>query len=179
MIVYLHGFNSSPKSAKAQYLKRLLEERGESEKFACPRLPHWPKLAIVAAEAEIAQRPKEEITLIGSSLGGFYGTWLAERHSVRTVLINPAIEPHADLRAYLGPQHSYHGGAPYELTEQHLSEWQELFLAKVNPEHYLLLVETGDEVLDYRHATRKYAGAKQVVIQGGTTVSRAFRSTSH
>lgn len=167
MIVYLHGFNSSPKSAKAQYLKRHLEERGEGEKFACPWLPHRPNQAIVAAEAEIARRPKQEITLIGSSLGGFYATWLAESHSMRAVLVNPAIEPHADLRAYLGPQQPYHGGTPYELTEQHLIEWQKLFLAKVNPERYLLLVETGDEVLDYRHAVRKYAGAKQVVVQGG------------
>ncbi|HMK23749.1 MAG TPA: YqiA/YcfP family alpha/beta fold hydrolase [Terriglobales bacterium] len=167
MIVYLHGFNSSPRSAKAQYLQRYLEERGEGEKFACPRLPQSPKLAIVAAEAEIARRPKEEITLVGSSLGGFYATWLAERHSVRAVLINPAIEPHIDLRAYLGIQHPYHGGAPYELSEQHLSEWQELFLAKVSPEHYLLLVETGDEALDYRHAVTKYSGARRLVVQGG------------
>jgi len=167
MIVYLHGFNSSPQSAKAQYLKRYLEERGSGAEYACPRLPHRPSLAITAAEAEIARRPRHEVTLVGSSLGGFYATWLAEKHALPAVLINPAVEPHLDLRALLGPQRPYHGGEPYELTEQHLREWQELFVARVTPELYLVLVETGDEVLDYRNAVRKYAGAKQVVVQGG------------
>jgi len=167
MIVYLHGFNSSPQSAKAQYLKRCLEERGEGGKYACPRLPHWPNLAVAAAEAEIRRRPREQVTLVGSSLGGFYATWLAEKHSLRAVLVNPAIEPHVGLRAYLGPQQPYHGGEAYELTERHLQEWRELCVATLHPERYLLLVETGDEVLDYRLAVRKYAGAKQVVVQGG------------
>jgi len=167
MIVYLHGFNSSPQSAKAQYLRRYLEERGGGTEYACPQLPHWPSLAIAAAEAEITRRSGRNVTLVGSSLGGFYATWLAERHGLRAVLINPVIEPHTGLRAYLGPQQPYHGGAPYDLTERHLREWRELFVAQVSPERYLLLVETGDEVLDYRDAVRKYAGAKQVVVQGG------------
>ena len=86
---------------------------------------------------------------------------------MRAVLINPAIDPHVGLRAYLGPQQAFHGGERYELTEEHLRKWKELFVIKVRPERYLLLVETGDEVLDYRAAVRKYRGAKQVVVQGG------------
>ena len=167
MILYLHGFNSSPQSAKAQYLKRYLEERGRGGEFVCPRLPHRPNLAVAAAEAEMKRLGQEEITLVGSSLGGFYATWLAEKHALRAVLVNPAIEPHLDLRPYLGPQRPFHGGQSYELTEQHLREWQALFLAQVHPERYLLLVETGDEVLDYRAAVRKYRGAEQIVVQGG------------
>lgn len=167
MIVYLHGFNSSPQSAKAQYLRRYLEERGRGGEFLCPRLPHRPTLAVAAVEAEMARRPQENITLIGSSLGGFYATWLAETHDLRAVLINPATDPHVGLRAYLGPQQGFHGGEDYELTEEHLHEWKELAVAQPDPERYLLLVETGDEVLDYRWAVRKYRGAKQVVVQGG------------
>jgi len=167
MIVYLHGFNSSPQSAKAQYLKRTLDERGLGGEFVCPQLPHRPNLAVAAAEAEIARLPREKITLVGSSLGGFYATWLSEKHAVRAVLINPAIDPHIGLRAYLGHQQAFHGGESYELTEEHLREWQALFVARVHPERYLLLVETGDEVLDYRRAVRKYLGAKQIVVQGG------------
>jgi hypothetical protein len=167
MIVYLHGFNSSPQSAKAQYLKRYLEERGRGHEFACPRLPHRPSLAVAAAEAEIARLPQGAITLVGSSLGGFYATWLAEKHALRAVLINPAIDPHVGLRAYLGPQQVFHGGESYELTEQHLREWEALFVTEVHPERYLLLVETGDEILDYRSAVRKYLGARQIVVQGG------------
>jgi predicted esterase YcpF (UPF0227 family) len=167
MILYLHGFNSSPQSAKAQYFKRYLEERGRGGEFFCPRLPHRPSLAVAAVEAEMAQLPKGKITLVGSSLGGFYATWLAEKHALRAVLINPAVDPHLGLRAYLGPQQNFHGGESYELTEEHLREWQGLFLARIHPERYLLLVETGDEVLDYRLAVRKYLGAKQLVVQGG------------
>jgi predicted esterase YcpF (UPF0227 family) len=165
VIIYLHGFNSSPQSGKAQHLKRYLDGKGKGVEFACPQLPHWPDEAVAVVEAEIVRR--EQITLVGSSLGGFYATWLAEKHGVRAVLINPAIEPHVGLRAYLGPQQAFHGGERYELTEEHLRQWKELFVTRVNPERYLLLVETGDEVLDYRAAVRKYKGAKQVVVQGG------------
>ena len=167
MILYLHGFNSSPQSAKAQYLKRYLEERGRGSEFVCPLLPHRPDLAVAAAEAELERAGRGKTTLVGSSLGGFYATWLAEKHALRAVLINPAVDPHLGLRAYLGTQRPFHGGAGYELTQRHLHEWQALFLTQVQPQRYLLLVETGDEVLDYRLAVRKYLGAKQIVVQGG------------
>ena len=167
MIVYLHGFNGSPQSAKAQYLKRYLDERGRGAEFICPQLPPRPDLALAVVETEMAQPPKEKITLVGSSLGGFYATWLAEKHNVRAVLINPAIDPHRGLRACLGPQQAFHGDERYELTEEHLRQWKELVVMNVHPERYLLLVETGDEVLDYRAAVRKYRGAKQIVVQGG------------
>src|SRR5882672_11734130 len=114
MILYLHGFNSSPQSAKAQYLKSYLEERGRSAEFLCPRLPHRPSLAVATVENEMARFPQRKITLVGSSLGGFYATWLAEKHGLRAVLINPAIDPHVGLRAYLGPQQAFHGGESYE-----------------------------------------------------------------
>lgn len=167
MILYLHGFNSSPQSTKAQCLKRYLEERGRDQDFVCPSLPHQPERAIAAAEAELERVPRRRFTLVGSSLGGFYATWLAEKHRLRAVLINPATDPHVGLRSYLGPQRPYHGGEAYELTEQHLREWQTLLVANVHPQRYLLLVEAGDEVLDYMMAVRKYVGAKQVVVPGG------------
>ncbi len=167
MILYLHGFNSSPQSAKAQYLKRYLEERGRGGDYLCPRLPNRPGLAVAAVEEEMSRLSREKITLVGSSLGGFYATWLAEKHALRAVLINPAIDPHIGLRPYLGPQQPIGGGENYELTEEHLSEWRALFVTELRPERYLLLVETGDEVLDYRSAVRRYLGAQQVVVQGG------------
>jgi len=167
MIIYLHGFNSSPQSSKARRLRSYLEERGRIGEFLCPQLPHEPERAVSVIEAEIAPYPPRETTLVGSSLGGFYATWLAEKHDLRAVLINPAIDPHLGLRGYLGWQQTYHGGESYELTEEHLSQWERFFVPRVRPERYLLLVETGDEVLDYRAAVRKYRGARQVVVQGG------------
>lgn len=174
MIVYLHGFNSSPKSHKALYLKRYFEARGTGDEFSCPQLPHLPDLAVELIEAELEHLKAKEITLIGSSLGGFYATWLAEKRDLRAVLINPATDPHVGLRAFLGPQQAYHGGKSYELTEEHLRQWEKLLLTQVHPARYLLLVETGDEVLDYRVAVRKYQGAKQVVVQGGDHTLASF-----
>jgi len=90
------------------------------------------------------------------------------------VLINPAIHPHRDLRTFLGVQQNLHTGEKYELTEAHLAQWARLFVPTVTPSRYLLLVETGDELLDYREAVGKYAGAKQVVGQGGDHTLQSF-----
>jgi predicted esterase YcpF (UPF0227 family) len=167
MLIYLHGFNSSPGSHKAQVLKRDMEERDLGDQYCCPAMPHLPMRAIAVVEAEIAKHPCESITLIGSSLGGFYATYLAERHDLRAVLINPAVYPHEGLRAYLGAQRNLHSHQQYELTEEHLRQWEKLYLPGVRAQRYLLLVETGDEVLDHREAVEKYRGARQIVIAGG------------
>lgn len=167
MLIYLHGFNSSPGSHKAQLLKRYMTERGLGDQYCCPTLPTLGKRAIAVVETEISRHPPDSITLVGSSLGGFYSSYLAERHDLRAVLINPAVYPHEGLRAYLGTQRNLHTQRQYELTEEHLRQWEMLYLATVRAQRYLLLVETGDEVLDYREAVEKYRGARQVVIEGG------------
>ena len=167
MLIYLHGFNSSAGSLKAELLKRAMRERDLAAQFCCPTLPHMPNRAMAVIEAEIAKHARESVTLIGSSLGGFYATYLAERHDLRAVLINPAVYPHEGLRAYLGLQRNLHTHRQYELTEEHLHQWKKLYLPTVHPQRYLLLVETGDEVLDYREAVKQYAGARQIVIAGG------------
>jgi len=174
MLIYLHGFNSSPQSHKAQVLGRYMEARGLGASFLCPALPHWPEQAIAAIEDAIAQAPNHACTLVGSSLGGFYATWFAEKRGLNAVLINPAIHPHRDLRTFLGVQQNLHTGEKYELTEAHLAQWARLFLPAVTPSRYLLLVETGDELLDYREAVQKYAGAQQVVVQGGDHTLQSF-----
>jgi uncharacterized protein len=170
MIVYLHGFNSSPRSHKAEVMRRYMIERGLEHEFVCPALPPRASEAI----REIERYALADPCFVGSSLGGFYATYLAETHRARAVLINPAIEPHIGLRAYLGPQRNLHTGEPYELTEAHLREWEELVIPQITPQRYLLLVETGDELLDYRHAVRRYAGAEQVVMEGGDHSLQSF-----
>ncbi len=170
MIVYLHGFNSSPHSHKSQVLGKYMAERELAHEYTCPALPALPSAAIRAAEALVTPRT----CFVGSSLGGFYATFLAEKHGLRAVLINPAIEPHVGLRAFLGPQKNLHTGEPYELTEAHLREWERLYVPRITPQRYLLLVETGDEVLDYRAAVARYAGAQQVVVEGGDHSLQSF-----
>lgn len=103
MIVYLHGFNSSPQSAKARYPKLYLDEQEQGDEFICPQLPPLPDLAVKRIEAELKRLQGKTITLVGSSLGGFYATWLAEKRDLRAVLINPAIDPHVGLRGLPRP----------------------------------------------------------------------------
>jgi predicted esterase YcpF (UPF0227 family) len=171
MLVYLHGFNSSPQSHKAQLMARCMRERGLAAEYACPALPPLASEAIGEIE-KLA--PKEGMCFIGSSLGGFYATYLAEKHGAKAVLINPAIEPHIGLRAYIGRQTNLHTGQPYELTEAHLRDWERFYAPRITTERYLLIVETGDEVLDYRKAVARYAGAEQIVIPGGDHSLQSF-----
>jgi predicted esterase YcpF (UPF0227 family) len=178
MLVYLHGFNSSPASHKAQVMKDFLERRGQGHLYACPALPDTPREAIQAIEAVVGGaspgRDPRAVTFIGSSLGGFYATYLAERLDCRAVLINPAITPHLGLEAYLGAQKNLHTGEPYELTRAHLDGWRALMVERIDPERYLLLLETGDEVLDWREAARRYEGARMVIRQGGDHTLQSF-----
>jgi predicted esterase YcpF (UPF0227 family) len=170
LIVYLHGFNSSPLSHKAQVMRRYMTEQGLEGEFACPALPPLAGDAVRASEKLIQQNT----CFVGSSLGGFYATYLAEKHGLKAVLLNPAIDPHIGLRAYLGRQTNLHTGEPYELTEAHLREWEKLYVPRITASRYLLIVETGDEVLDYRRALERYAGAEQLVIPGGDHSLQSF-----
>ena len=172
MIVYLHGFNSSPQSHKAQVMQRYMAERGLAAQFACPELPPEADEAMRIVRQLV--KGKERVCYVGSSLGGYYATHLVERDGGRAVLINPAIDPHVGLRAYVGPQKNLFTGAPYELTEAHLEQWRRLWVPALTPGRYLLVVETGDEVLDYRRAVARYSGADQVVVQGGDHSLQSF-----
>ena len=174
MLIYLHGFNSSPASHKAQVMKTHLEGRGQGHLYACPELPDTPQEAIRTIETAIAGRDPAAITFLGSSLGGFYATYLAEKLGCRAALINPAINPHVGLEAYLGVQKNLHTGEPYELTRAHLDGWRALLVERIDPEKYLLLLETGDEVLDWREAARKYEGARTAIRDGGDHSLQSF-----
>jgi len=114
---------------------------------SAPQLPHWPHEAVAVAEAEIVRRNKSP--WVGSSPAVLRDLAGGEAR-LRAVLINPAIEPHVGLRAYLGPQQAFHEASATSWPRSNLGQWKELFLTRVHPERYVLLVETGDEVLDYR-----------------------------
>lgn len=173
MILYLHGFNSSPASRKARVLQDHLQAQGFGEQFCCPALPHRPAEASVVIESALG-RCGASPTLVGSSLGGFYATHFAERLGLRAVLINPAIRPHVGLETGLGTQTNLYTGERYELTREDLEVWRSLVVARVDPERYLLLLETGDEVLDWREAARKYEGARSVIRDGGGHALQSF-----
>ena len=170
MIIYLHGFRSAPASIKAQALKARMTERGLADRFWCEQLPVSPRAAIAHAEAAIARARAAGLTptVVGSSLGGYYATWLAEHHDLQAVLVNPAVVAPLELGAYVGTQDNMYTGERFEFTRGHIDELRALEVPAVSrPQRYWLLVETGDEVLDYRHAVDKYAGARQTVLEGG------------
>ncbi|MBC7943812.1 MAG: alpha/beta fold hydrolase [Burkholderiales bacterium] len=166
MILYLHGFNSSPSSFKARVFAERLRRLGRGDEFVCPALPVSPMLAIRVAEDAIERHVGEPIGLVGSSMGGYYATWLAEKYGLKAALVNPAVQPYALLRDFIGVQKNFHSVA--QLTLQLVEQLRQFDVAKVSkPERYLLLTQTGDKVLDYRAAVKKYYGARQVVIDGG------------
>jgi hypothetical protein len=167
MIVYLHGFNSSPASGKARQLGEHMASLGREADYLCPALENSPRAAIAQIEALIVQHPGP-VTLVGSSLGGFYATYLAERHDWKAVLVNPAVHAHVLLRDALGPQKNWHTGETWTFDETHLDELAALDVPAITrPARYLLLAQTGDEVLDYRDAVAYYAGARQIIEEGG------------
>lgn len=169
-VVYLHGFNSGPGSVKGQLLARVAAALAEPPLFHQPQLSHRPAQAMRDMVSWIdAHVPGARgLTLVGSSLGGYYATWLAERYGARAVLINPALRPYDDLRSYLGRQRNLYDGQEYEFTSTHLDEMRSLAVAAITrPERYFLLVRTGDELLDWRDSVTYYAGASQYVLGGG------------
>jgi hypothetical protein len=168
MLIYIHGFNSSSQSGKSRELAAWMAARGLAESFVCPDLPHRPAEAIALLEGLIAAS-RGPAKLMGSSLGGFYAAWLAEKHGLRAVFINPCVGCHTKLADQVGkPQKNWHTGDEYEFTAQHEAELNALQVERLTcPENYLLLAETGDEVLDYREAVSYFDGAKQIVLDGG------------
>lgn len=164
MILYLHGFRSSPQSWKARLLGEAMAARGLC--YACPALSHVPDEAMAVAE-DIIATSSEPVTLVGSSLGGFYATWLAEKHGLKAVLVNPAVLAPLSLSRYVGTQTWMYSQETFEFTEAHIAQLRAMEVARLDPSRYLLLVEEGDEVLDYRQAVSRYAGARQVVLPGG------------
>ena len=172
-LLYLHGFRSSPASVKAQLVAAAVEALPAKRR---PRL-HVPMLNagpandmadVVAWIHSNVANPQHALTIVGSSLGGFYATYLAERFGARAVLVNPAIRPYEDLRPYAGPQTNLYTGEPFIVTSAHFAELRRLAVERITrPCRYWLMVQTGDEVLDFSAAIAFYGGAFQYVQGGG------------
>ena len=164
-LIYIHGFNSSPASFKARVLREALVARAPTAVFLAPALPHSPAAAARLLEATVSAQPRA--LLVGSSLGGYYATRLAERHGLRAVLVNPAVRPYELLAGHVGRQKNLYTGEEYEFTAAHVEELRALEVERVTPARYLLMATTGDEVLDYRRALERYRGAREYVVEGG------------
>ncbi len=167
MILYLHGFRSSPHSFKTCLLAQRMRALGRESEYYCPQLPGSPKKAIALALSLAKKVSPPELSLIGSSLGGYYAIWIAEQLGCRAVLLNPAVNAPRDLANQVGITTSYHSNEPFEFKPEYIEELKTLKTAGITrPERYFLIAATGDELLDWREMVAHCADAKQFVIEG-------------
>jgi predicted esterase YcpF (UPF0227 family) len=168
MVIYIHGFGSSGKGGKALEFRAYFK----SQNISCiaPSLSYVPELAIDTLE-QLVESYDEEVTLIGSSLGGFYSIYLAEKYGLKAVLINPAVDSSKTLKRVLAfgdRQKNYYDNSFFNWTPEHVDMLLRYRVNEVKNGEYLLLLQTGDEVLDYKEALKKLPNAKTVVEEGGT-----------
>lgn len=167
MILYLHGFRSSPLSYKTSLLAARMQALGRGAEYICPHLPASPREAIALALSIAQEIPPADLTLIGSSLGGYYATWLAEHLGCRAVMLNPAVHAARDLASQVGVKTQYHSNEPFEFKREYIDELKLLEVPAITqPERYFLIAATGDELLDWREMVTQFAGARQHVIEG-------------
>ena len=180
-LLYLHGFRSSPQSAKArataQRVAQINQQRTRQGqpplRWLCPQLPPSPREAMTLCHDLLGNIRGDDLCLIGSSLGGFYATYLAHTLQSRAALLNPAVDPARDLRGQIGHLTAWHDPAlQFDFTAQHVDELHALEVGDLrapvpDPQRYLVIIAQGDEVLDWREAAARYRGAKCSVLPGG------------
>ena len=168
-LLYLHGFRSSPQSAKARQVTARVQAQHPGVTWWCPQLPPSPRQAIDLLRQGIADWPWETMAVVGSSLGGFYATWIAEHTGCKAVLLNPAVDPARDLARYIGEQTTWQNPQERFFFEPaFIGELEALALHnQPPPERYRVLIAKGDEVLDWREMAARYASAQPTLVEGG------------
>ena len=168
-LLYLHGFRSSPLSAKAVKMAAAVQALHPAVHWWCPQLPPSPRLAMAMLMAGIAGWPQGSMAVVGSSLGGFYATWIAARTGCPAVLLNPAVHPARDLASHIGEQSAWH--SPQEtffFQPEFVQELRDLDAGSLSrPERFYTLIAKGDELLDWREMSARYAGSQGLLLEGG------------
>ena len=168
-LLYLHGFRSSPQSVKAKKMAAVVAARHPGVTWWCPQLPPSPRDAMALLEQGLAGWTPGAMAVIGSSLGGFYATVVAERFGCKAVLLNPAVDPARDLANYIGEQTAWHNPDEHFFFEaRFVDELRALRPGPLKiPRNYLAIIAKGDEVLDWREMTMRYAGTTISLLEGG------------
>jgi len=164
MIIYIHGFGSSGFSRKPELYRAFC--KAKCIPFICPSLPTIPNLAMQTLEELI--QSYENVSLIGSSLGGFYALYLAQKYQLKAVVINPAMHPYERLKEALNQSINYHDRSTFEWNDTHLAMLKNLKAPSVNKKDIMLLLQKGDDVLDYREAVHELPHANTTIEEGGT-----------
>jgi hypothetical protein len=166
-LLYLHGFRSSPQSAKARRMAAWVQAGRPDLVWWCPQLPPSPAHAMRDIEAGIASWPRNRLAVIGSSLGGFYATVVAERHGCPAVLLNPAVDPARDLARHIGETTAWHSDERFFFAPEFVDELRALTPAAItDPARYFAVIAKGDEVLDWREMAARYAGCRVKLLDG-------------
>ncbi|MES2190575.1 MAG: YqiA/YcfP family alpha/beta fold hydrolase [Pseudomonadota bacterium] len=169
-LLYLHGFRSSPQSAKARKMASVVAQNYPAVTWWCPQLPPSPRQAMQGIMEKLQTWPhKGNMAVVGSSLGGFYATWVAEQMDCKAVLLNPAVEPSRDLEKYIGEQTAWHDPAEtFFFRPEFVDELKALQAGPIkHPENYYAVIAKGDEVLDWREMTGRYKNAQIRLLEGG------------
>lgn len=166
-ILYIHGFNSSPASFKAQQVRQAWLQLGlPEERLKIPKLHHHPQQAIAQLQGAIAQLGQP--VLVGSSLGGYYATYLAQQYHLKALLVNPAVRPHHMFDEFSAEQENLYTGERWLLTESHLQGFAALEVAPPqDKQRFNVWLQTGDETLDYCLAEQYYQHCSVYIEQGG------------
>ncbi|MDB5897937.1 MAG: esterase [Ramlibacter sp.] len=167
-LLYLHGFRSSPQSTKARRMAAVVAQRHPAVHWWCPQLPPSPRAAMELVTQGISDWPRDRMAVVGSSLGGFYATWVAQQAGCRAVLLNPAVHAARDLAKYVGEQQAWHDPAQhFFFAPGYVDELRALEAGPVtDPDRYFALIAKGDELLDWREMTARYPGARIKLLEG-------------
>lgn len=164
----MHGFLSSPQSVKAQQTISYCSEIGLEDAYTFPMMRNGPAQTIDELCQLIEGKDTDDIVLMGSSLGGFYATYLSQKYGLPAVLINPAVRPFELWEKHIGEHRNYYTDEVHTVSREHIDELQQIDVKTLEqPENFLVLVQTGDETLDYTQAVEKFTATNCIVREGG------------
>lgn len=170
LLVYLHGFRSSPRSSKAVMTGDAVKSLSTADnpiEWYCPQLLASPHQSMDMVTKYIDQSKADQIVIIGSSLGGFYANYLAEKYGCKAVALNPAVRAARELAPHVGMMTSYDSDEPFDFRPEYIDELKSLQIEGIsNPGRYFLIAAKGDELLDWKEMVEFYQGAKQLILEG-------------
>ena len=170
LLVYLHGFRSSPRSSKAVMTGDAIKALSSTDKpfeWYCPQLLASPKMSVDMVIQHINKSNADRVVIIGSSLGGFYTNYLAEKYNCKAVVLNPAVRAARELAPHVGMLTAYDSDEPFDFRPEYIDELKALQVEKITvPERYFLIAAKGDELLDWSEMAEFYKGANQLILEG-------------